>query len=114
MKSGRTLWTGHVARRGDTRNAYGIFLCGKLLGNFHLDHQWEDNIKMDLREIGCQDERSMEVTQDRERWWALILVGYATIVTKLRVNSLHKKSSEDFLFVCPKPRDGGACCWENW
>jgi hypothetical protein len=34
---------------GEKRNAYGI-LVGKPLGR--PGHRWEDNIKMDLREIG--------------------------------------------------------------
>ena len=34
--------------------------------------RWEDNIKMDLQEMGrgCGD--SMEVAEDRDRWWALV------------------------------------------
>ena len=34
--------------------------------------RWEDNIKMDLREVrgGCGD--WMELAQDRDRWWALV------------------------------------------
>jgi hypothetical protein len=34
--------------------------------------RWEDNIKMDLQEVGrgCGD--WMEVAQDRDRWWALV------------------------------------------
>jgi hypothetical protein len=35
-------------------------------------HRWEDNIKMDLQEVGrgCGD--WMELAQDRGRWWALV------------------------------------------
>jgi hypothetical protein len=34
--------------------------------------RWEDNIKMDLHEVGggCGD--WMELAQDRDRWWALV------------------------------------------
>jgi len=34
-------------------------------------HGWEDNIKMDLQEVGCGTwtEPSFE---DRDRWWALV------------------------------------------
>ena len=34
--------------------------------------RWEDNIKVDLQEVGrgCGD--SMELAQDRDRWWALV------------------------------------------
>jgi hypothetical protein len=45
---------GYVARMGEKRNAYRI-LMGKLEGKRPLGrprHRWEDNIRMDLREIG--------------------------------------------------------------
>jgi len=32
--------------------------------------RWEDNIKMDLREVGGGREDWMELTQDRDRWRA--------------------------------------------
>jgi hypothetical protein len=31
-------------------------------------HGWEDNIKMDLQEVGCEGMDWIDVTQDRERW----------------------------------------------
>jgi hypothetical protein len=31
-----------------------------------------DNVKMDFREIGCEDERWMELAQDRVHWRALV------------------------------------------
>jgi len=34
--------------------------------------RWEDNIKMDLQEIGCGGVDWMELAQDRNRWWALV------------------------------------------
>ena len=34
--------------------------------------RWEDNIKMDLEEVGGGCEDWMELTQDRERWRALV------------------------------------------
>ena len=34
-------------------------------------HRWEDNIKMDLREVG-RDGDWMELAQDRDRWRALV------------------------------------------
>jgi hypothetical protein len=50
----RMKWEGHVAWMGEMRNAYNI-LGGKPerkgpLGR--LRHKWEDNISLDLREIG--------------------------------------------------------------
>jgi hypothetical protein len=46
-------WVGHVARVGEIRDAYNI-LVGKPVGNRPLGRprrRWEDNIRMDLREI---------------------------------------------------------------
>ena len=33
--------------------------------------KWEDNIKMDIREVGCESMEWMELAQDRDRWRAL-------------------------------------------
>jgi hypothetical protein len=30
-------------------------------------HRWDDNIKMDLKEVGCQDMDWIDVAQDRDR-----------------------------------------------
>jgi hypothetical protein len=56
IKSRRMRWVGHVARLGAKRNAY---LCeivvGKPEGKRSLRRprrRWEENIKIDLREIG--------------------------------------------------------------
>jgi hypothetical protein len=35
-------------------------------------HRWEDNIKMDLREVGCGGADWVDLAQDRDRWWALV------------------------------------------
>jgi hypothetical protein len=48
-------WAGHVARTRAKRTAYRI-LMGKLEGKRPLGRSrrtWENNIKIDLREIGC-------------------------------------------------------------
>ena len=34
--------------------------------------RWEDNIKMDLKEVGCGIMDWIEVAQDRDRWRALV------------------------------------------
>ena len=33
---------------------------------------WEDNIKMDLQEVGCADMDWIELARDRDRRWALL------------------------------------------
>jgi hypothetical protein len=35
-------------------------------------HRWEDNIKMDLEEVGCGVMDWIELAQDRNRWWTLV------------------------------------------
>jgi hypothetical protein len=50
MKSKRMRWAGHVARRGEGRAVYRV-LVGKPMGRPRRG--WEDNIKADLREVGC-------------------------------------------------------------
>ena len=35
-------------------------------------HRWEDNIKMDLQEVGCECMDWIELAQDRDRWRALV------------------------------------------
>ena len=34
--------------------------------------RWEDNIKMDLKEVGCGGMEWIELAQDRDRWRALV------------------------------------------
>jgi 3-oxoacyl-ACP reductase-like protein len=35
-------------------------------------HRWEDNIKMDLQEVGCGSMGWIGLAQNRDRWWALV------------------------------------------
>ncbi|KAJ4439141.1 hypothetical protein ANN_15098 [Periplaneta americana] len=54
LKSRRLRWAGHVAHMGESRNAYRV-LVGRPEGKRPLGRprrRWEDNIKMDLREVG--------------------------------------------------------------
>jgi hypothetical protein len=68
-KSIRMRWVGHVARMGESRGVYG-FLVGKPEGKRPLGrprHKWENNIKMDLQEVGCGGTDWIELAQDRDR-----------------------------------------------
>jgi len=69
IKSRRMRWSGHVACMGEGRGVYRV-LVGKPEGKRPLGrprHRWEDNIRMDLREVGCGGVDWMEQTQDRDR-----------------------------------------------
>ena len=37
-----------------------------------LRRRWEDNIKMDLQEVGCRGMDWIELAQDRDSWRALV------------------------------------------
>jgi hypothetical protein len=58
-------------------------LVGKQGGKIPLGRprlRWEDNIKMDLKEVGCGGMDWIELVQDRDRWRALV-----NVVMNLRV-----------------------------
>jgi hypothetical protein len=73
IKSKRMIWAGHVARM-EERNTYRI-LVGKPIGKRPLGRprrRWVDNIKMDLREIGCDVLDWIDLAEDRDHWRALV------------------------------------------
>jgi len=64
----------HIARLGEKRGVYRV-LVGKPEGKRPLGRpwcRWEDNIKLDLQEVGygCMDR--IEVAQDRDSWQAFV------------------------------------------
>ena len=67
-------WAGHVARMGERRGVYRVFV-GKPERTRPLGRprrRWEDNIKMDLQEVEYGDMDWMELAQDRDSWRALV------------------------------------------
>jgi hypothetical protein len=73
---------GHVAIIGERRGAYRT-LVAKPEERRPLERprrRWEDNIKMDLREVGWRGIGWIDLAQDRDRWRAL-----AHTVINLRV-----------------------------
>ena len=65
---------GHVARMGEGRGVHRV-LVGKPEGKRPLGRprrRREDNIKMDLEEVGGSCGDWMELAQDRGRWRALV------------------------------------------
>jgi hypothetical protein len=74
IKSRRTRWAGHVARRGEGRIMYGV-LVGKAGRKSPLERprrRWEDGIKMDLREIGWRGVEWIHLAQNSDRWRAVV------------------------------------------
>ena len=75
-----------MARMGEGSGVYRV-LVGKPEGKRPLGrprHRWENNIKMDLQEVGgvCGD--GMELAQDRDRWRALVSTVMNLRVPKMR------------------------------
>ncbi|KAJ4449605.1 hypothetical protein ANN_01008 [Periplaneta americana] len=65
-------WAGHVTRMGESKNAYRV-LVGRPEKKIPLERprrRWEDNIKMDLREVGYDIRDWIDLAQDRDRWRA--------------------------------------------
>ena len=74
VKSRRMRWAGHVVRMGEGRGVHRV-LVGNPEGKRPLGRprrRWEDNIKMDLQEVGWSCGDWMELAQDRDRWRALV------------------------------------------
>jgi hypothetical protein len=74
IKSRRMRWSGHIARKGEKRNAYRI-LVGKPQGKRPVGRprlRWENNIKMDIGVLGWVDMNWIDLTQDRDQWRALV------------------------------------------
>jgi len=74
IKSRRMRWAKHVARMGEKRGVYRVFL-GKLEGRRPLGRprrRWVDNIRMDLQEVGCGYMDWIGLAQDRDCWRTLV------------------------------------------
>jgi hypothetical protein len=82
IKSRRMRWAGHVARMEEGRGVYRV-LVGKPEGKRPLGRprrRWEDNINLDLREIGINGANWIRLAQDRVQWRTFV-----NIVINLRV-----------------------------
>jgi hypothetical protein len=73
-KSKRMRWAGHAARVGEERGVYRVLL-GKPEEKRPLGRprrRWEDNIRMELQEVGCGGMDWIGLAQDRDRWRAIV------------------------------------------
>ena len=74
LKSKLLRWAGHVARMEVSINAYrvlvGIPEGKKILGRPRL--RFEDNVKMDLRDVDFNAEEWLDLAQDRVQWRAYV------------------------------------------
>jgi hypothetical protein len=74
IKSRRMRWVGQVARMGEGRGVYRV-LVGSPEGKRPLGRpgrRWEDNIKLDVREIGIDGANWIQLAQDRVQWRAFV------------------------------------------
>ena len=70
IKSRILRWAGHVARLEEGRSAFKILIGKRPLGSPR--RRWEDNIIMDLKEIGISAGNWVDSAQDRDYWRALV------------------------------------------
>ena len=74
IKSRRMRWAGHVARMGEERGVYRVWV-GKPEGKRPLGRprrRWVDNIRTDLQDVGGEYMDWIGVAQDRDRWRTLV------------------------------------------
>ena len=65
---------GHVARVRERRSVYSVLVKnpGRKRPLVSPRRRWEDNIKINLQEVGCRGMDWIDLTQDRDRWRALV------------------------------------------
>jgi hypothetical protein len=102
IKSRRIRWAGNVARMGKGRGVYRV-LIGRSEGKRPLGRRrrrWEDNIKMDLMEIGIDGVNWIELAQDSVQWRVCVItimnprIIFDNLSDSFSNNILHHEVSE--------------------
>jgi hypothetical protein len=82
IKSKRMRWAGHVERVGARKNVHRILLrkCKGKIPLGRTKRRWEDDIKIDLKEVGWEGVNWINLAQDMYKWRTVV-----NTVMKLRV-----------------------------
>ena len=75
IKSRKWRWADHVARMEEGTNTFKI-LTGKSRGKRPLGRprrRWEDNIRMDLKEMCFNTRNWVDSAQNIDYWWSLVI-----------------------------------------
>jgi hypothetical protein len=74
VKSRRMKWSGHAARMGEGRGVFRV-LVGRPEGKRPVGRsrrRWEDNIKIDFREMRIDETNWIRLAQNRVQWQAFV------------------------------------------
>jgi hypothetical protein len=88
IKSRRIKWAGHVACMKEGRSAYRI-LVERPEGKRPYGRprrRWDDNVMMDLREIGIVGAKWIRLAQDRVRW-------RVSVITVMNLRAPYRKQA---------------------
>jgi len=74
IKWRRMRWARHVARMEEGRDVYRVLVRkpARKRPPRRPSRRWEDNIKMDLQEVGCGGVDWIDLPQDRDRWRVVV------------------------------------------
>jgi hypothetical protein len=78
LKSRRLRWLFMFRRQW----IYAEFLVGNFFKTFtqKIEKRFEDNIKMDLKEVGCENWEGMELALDRVQWWGVLFAVFNLLI----------------------------------
>jgi hypothetical protein len=68
-------WARHVTSVEEMKNSYRVVVKRQRKGSLgRPSHRWEDNMKMDLKEIECGGVDWIQLAQDSIQWWAIVIM----------------------------------------